>query len=203
MINEKIVTVSLKDLCDIADAVDGMMHDLDSGQRDHLRSGIDRVHLIVERWAVDETVLAGGCHPDHRCGLCHQDPELADWRVRRHQQADTTSSGRKDSADEEMSEPLQMGEEMTYIYQDEEFILEHISQLVVQVTHGDDRGYFGLSADRDPMYPYTWTPHDVDVHPGSIAPGSICSHSTPKAAVDALCRAMLNDNWREQVRGVS
>ena len=57
-----------------------------------------------------------------------------------------------------------MGEEMTYIYQDEEFILEHISQLVVQVTHGDDRGYFGLSADRDPTYPYTWTPHDVG-HP--------------------------------------
>ena len=203
MINEKIVTVSLRDLCDIADAVDGMMHDLDSGQRDHLRSGIDRVHLIVERWAVDETVLAGGCHPYHRCGLCHEDPELADWRLRWNQQADTTSSGRKDSAFEEMSESLQMDEEMTYIYQDEELILEHISQLVVQVTHGDDRGYFGLLADRDPTYPYTWTPHDVDIHPGGIAPGSIRSHSTPKSALDALCRAMLNDNWREQVRGVS
>ena len=111
MTEEKTVTVSLKDLCDIADAVDGMMHDLDSGQRDHLRSDIDRVHLIVERWTGDETVLAGGCHPDHRCPLCHEDPEFADWRVRWNQQADTTSSGRRDSADEEMPEPLQMGEE--------------------------------------------------------------------------------------------
>ena len=206
MTDEKTVTVSLKDLCDFADAVDGMMHDLHYGQRDYLRSDIDRVHLIVERWAVDETVLAGGCHPDHRCRLCRDDPEFAERRVRWNRQAGADSVARRDSEGEEppeMPEPLQLGRKLTYIYQDEEFILEHISQSVVQVTHRDDRRYFGLSADRDPTYPYTWTLHEVDVHPGGIAPGRICSHSTPKAALDALCRAMLNDNWREQVRGVS
>lgn len=207
MTDEKTVTVSLKDLCDIADAVDGMMHDLHYGQRDYLRSDIDRVHLIVERWAVDETVLAGGCHSDHRCSLCRDDPDLAERRARwNRRQAEADSLARRDAEGEEtpeMSEPLQLGRKLTYIYEDEEFVLQHISQSVVQVTHGDDRGYFGLAADWDPTYPYTWTPHDMDVHPGGIAPGRLCFHPTPKAALDALCYAMLNDNWREHVRGVS
>lgn len=101
MTDEKTVTVSLKDLCDFADAVDGMMHDLHYGQRDYLRSDIDRVHLIVERWAVDETVLAGGCHPDHRCRLCRDDPEFAERRVRWNRQAGADSVARRDSEGEE------------------------------------------------------------------------------------------------------
>ena len=194
MIDEKTVTVSLKDLCDIADAVDGMMHDLDNGQRDHLRLDIDRVHLIVERWAVDETVLAGGCHPDHRCRLCRDDPELAELRVRWNRQAEADSSARRDSEGEEtpeMSGPLQLGRGMTYIYDDEEFILEHISPSVVRVSHGGDTGYFGLAADRDPTYPYTWTGHDVDIHPGGIAPGSplFPLHTEGRVGRPVLCDA--------------
>ena len=205
---EKTVTVSLRDLCDFADAVDGMMHDLESDQRDRLRAGIDRVHLIVERLAVDETVLGGGCHPDHRCLLCHDNPELAEWMVGWNWQAGADSVARRDSEGEEtpeMSEPLQLGRKLTYTHEDEEFILEHISQSVVQVTHEDDRGYFGRSADRDSTYPYTWTGHDMDVQSEGIAHGRVYFnfHSTPKAALDALCCAMLNENWGEQGRGVS
>ena len=203
---EQTVTVSLEDLCDFADAVDGMMHDLESGQRDHLRRSVDRIHIIVERWAVDETVLGGGCHPDHGCRLCRDNPRLASQLVRWHRQAGTDSVARRDSEGEEtpeMSEPLQLGRKLTYTHEDEEFILEHISQSVVQVTYEDDRGYFGLSTERDPTYPYTWTSHDVDVHPGGIAPGRACSYSTPKAALDALCCAMLSDRWGEQGRSVT
>ena len=199
MTNEKTVTVSLKDLCDIADAVDGMMHGLDNGQWDHLSLDINRVHLIVDRWAVDETVLAGGCHPDHRCSLCHEDPELAEWLVRWNRQAEADSLARWDSELEGapgMPEPLQMGRKLTYIHDDEEFILEHISQTVVRVTHRENEGYFGLAVDWDPAYPYTWTGHDVDIHPGGIASEHLFSHSTPKAALDALCCAMLYDEFR-------
>ena len=205
---EQTVTVSLEDLCDFADAVDGMMHDLESGQRDHLRRSVDRIHIIVERWAVDETVLGGGCHPDHRCRLCRDNPRLASQLVRWHRQAGADSATRRDSEGEEtpeMSEPLQMGRKVTYTHEDEDFILEHISQSVVQVTHEDDRGYFGLSANRDSTYPYTWTGHDMDVQSEGIAYGRVYFnfHSTPKAALDALCCAMLNENWGEQGRGVS
>ena len=81
MTDEKTVPVSLKDLCDFADAVDGMMHDLHYGQRDYLRSDIDRVHLIVERWlwmrlcwpgAVTPTtgVVCVAMTPNSRSGGC-------------------------------------------------------------------------------------------------------------------------------------
>lgn len=58
MTHENTVSVSLKDLCDIADAVSTMMHDHDNGRTKYLESEIERTHLVVERWAVDETALA-------------------------------------------------------------------------------------------------------------------------------------------------
>ena len=205
MTYEKTVTVSLKDLCEIADAVSTMMHDLDNGKTKYLESGIDRIHLVVERWAVDETVLAGGCHPDHRCRLCHDFPDLAEWRVRRSQHANADLSVQRDSEGEatpEMPEPLRSGREMTYIYQGEEFTLEHVSQSVVQVTNRYGTGYFGLGADWDTTHPYTWTRHEGDVHPGGIARNRHPSYSTPKAALDTLCYAILNDVLRGPARRV-
>lgn len=208
MTHEKTVIVSLKDLCEIADAVSTMMHDLDNGKNKHLESEIEKIHLVVERWAVDETVLAGGCHPDHRCRLCHAFPGLAERRVRRNQEAEKVSLARRDTRGEEppdkseMPEPLQFGRKLTYSYEDEEFILEHISETVVQVTHPYDIGYFGLVADWDSTRPYTWTRDDWEVHPGGIARVRFHTHSTPKAALDTLCYAILDDVWREPARRV-
>ena len=52
-----MVNVPLRDLYSIADTVAGMMHDLDNGKRKYLDIDISNIHVITERWAVDETLL--------------------------------------------------------------------------------------------------------------------------------------------------
>ena len=205
MTHVNTVTVSLEDLWEVVDAVSTMMHVLDNGKTKYLELEIDRVHRVVESWAVDGTVLAGGCQPDHRCSLCHDFPDLAEWRVRRSQQANADLSAQRDSEGEatlEMSEPFLSGGEMTYIYQGEEFTLEHVSQSVVQVTNRYETGCFGLGADWDTTHPYTWTRQEGDVHPGDIARNRHSSYSTPRVALDTLCYAILNDVRRRPPRRV-
>ena len=71
MSEEKTVSVSLEDLCEIGDAMSTMMHDLDNGKLKHLEIEIRRIHEIVEKWVSDEEVL-GGCGHGHRCRVCQQ-----------------------------------------------------------------------------------------------------------------------------------
>ena len=66
-----IVTVRLKDLCRVADAMATMVHDLDNGKTKYLHIELDEIHDVVERWVADEDVLGGGCHT-HRCRLCEE-----------------------------------------------------------------------------------------------------------------------------------
>ena len=87
MNDEKTVAVSLRDLCDISAAVSGMMHDLDNDDMDHPYVRIDVIHVIVEGWVSDGAVLGGGCHPNHRCWLCTDDPGYFEWIRSRMQDA--------------------------------------------------------------------------------------------------------------------
>ena len=66
----EVVAVRQEDLCTIANAVGTMKHDLDNGKWKYLVREINRINDVVERWAIDESMLGGGCHDDHRCRLC-------------------------------------------------------------------------------------------------------------------------------------
>lgn len=68
---EKIVSIRLEDLCDIAEAVGTMMHDLDNGKRKYLVGEIHKIHEISEKWVSDEEIL-GGCGHEHRCRVCRE-----------------------------------------------------------------------------------------------------------------------------------
>ena len=71
MEGEKVVSVRPGDLCNIADAVGTIMHDLDNGKEKYLRMEVGRIHEVVEKWASDKEVLGGGCH-EHRCRFCEE-----------------------------------------------------------------------------------------------------------------------------------
>jgi len=95
MNEERTVAVSLRGLCDISIAVAGLMHDLDDDGLDHPYTDIEAIHGIVEEWAAVESVLAGGCHPDHRCRLCQHCPGYADWTRRRNRAKERMMPGRQ------------------------------------------------------------------------------------------------------------
>ena len=71
MCDEKMVSVSLEDLCEIGDAMSTMMHDLDNGKLRYLEIEIRKIHEIVEKWVSNEKVL-GSCGHKHRCRVCQQ-----------------------------------------------------------------------------------------------------------------------------------
>ena len=172
MLDEKTVTVSQKDLCGISLAVAGLMHDLDNDDLDHLYTDIDVVHAIVEEWAADEAVLAGGGHPDHRCRLCQDRPGYADWIRRRKWAVERVMPGMHpgDELTPGLSTRLEMGGTSTYNRWGDEFLLEHISEAVVRVTHCHETGYFGLSAtSHTSNHPYTRTRNDYEVDPTGIS----------------------------------
>ena len=71
MSEERVVSVRLNDLCNLADAVGTIIHDLDNGKRKYLHIEVNRIHEIVEKWVSDEEVLGSGCH-EHRCQICRE-----------------------------------------------------------------------------------------------------------------------------------
>ena len=193
MNERRFVTVPLRDLCDISLAVGRMMHDLDIGDLHRPYTDIEAVHAIVEEWASDEAVLGSGCHPDHRCRLCRSFPFLADWS-RRRQWAEEPAMARRYPGNEltsGLSSRLESGGTSTYTRGGVEFVLEHVSEAVVRVTHGRETGYFGLSTDPDASYPYTWTRIDHEMEAGGIGDRPLRRFATPKAALDSLCDTML------------
>lgn len=211
MSEENTVTVPLRDLCSIADAVSTMMHDLDNGKRKYLHAYIAEIHDITERWAMDETVLGGGCHPDHRCRLCRSFPVLTKSRTDRTQQTDAIPSepdDRQHPEPTEVSGPIvpaenkKMQEKTHYNYRDSVFILQPLSESVVRVTHRDQMGYFGFNRQWDPSQPYTRAGTATSVHDDGIE-GFAYSFSTPDAALTSLCDSMLRDQRREDARRIN
>ena len=200
MNEEEMVNVPLRDLYSIADTVAGMMHDLDNGKRKYLDIDISNIHVITERWAVDETLLGGGCHPDHRCRLCRSFPVLTETRTGRSRQTDDIPSEPDDRQDPEpaeessptvYSEDQDMKEKTHYKYQGAVFILDPLSESVVKVTHRDQTGYFGFNRKWDPSKPYTRAGTEIAVHEDGIE-GFVYSFSTPDAALKSLCDSMLS-----------
>ena len=106
MSDETKVRIPLQDLCRIAKTVAGMMHDLDNGKWKYLDIDISNIHVITERWAVDETMLGGGCHPDHRCRQCRSFPVLLETRTgwSRQTHTDAVPSEPDDQQDPEPAE---------------------------------------------------------------------------------------------------
>ena len=209
MSDEVKVRVPLRDLCSIAETVAGMMHDLDNGKWKHLDTDIGNIHVVTERWAADETVLGGDCHPDHRCRLCRDFPVLA--------QAGTTQSKQTDADlpdpdDQQGPEPAEvssptipaeekdMNEKTDYTYQGAVFILEALSESVVRVKHRDQVGYFGFNRNWDPSNPYTHTNYRGFVSDDGIEGMAILSFSSPDAALKSLCDSMLRNQRKDDAR---
>ena len=207
--DETKVRVPLQDLCSIAETVAGMMHDLDNGKRKYLDIDISNIHVITERWAEDETVLGGGCHPDHRCRLCRDFPVLTQTGTTRSQQTDAVPSAPADQQDPEPAElssptlPAEdkdMNEKTHYNYRDAVFILDPLSESVVKVTHRDQVGYFGFNRKWDPSRPYTRTDYRGSVYDDGIEGMSIFTYSSPDAALNSLCDSMLRYQRKEDAR---
>ena len=208
----EVVTVRQEDLCTIAKSVGTMKHDLDNGKMKDLVYEIERIHEVVERWATDEAVLGGGCHDDHRCRLCqeHSPPRMPPSA--RRQQSDASLPDHSDSlhSDEpEASGPairareLQVQERCHYYHEGAEFILDPLSDSVVRVTHREQTGYFEFNREWDPSRPYTQAMIDYLVHSDGIDGSIILSYSTPDAALDDLCDAMLADQLMEDSRRIN
>ena len=92
-----------------------------------------------------------------------------------------------------LSTRLEMGGTSTYNRWGDEFLLEHISEEVVRVTHCHETGYFGLRAESAISdRPYTRTGNDYEVELAGISGRHIFrSFATPKAALDSTCAMML------------
>ena len=192
----KIATVSLRDLCDTSIAVAGLMYDLDNDELDRPYTHIEAIHAIVEEWAADEKVLGVGCHPDHRCSLCQEYSDLAYWGRRHQFTGEWVMSGSHPGVEltAGLSSRLEMGGTVTYDCRGIEFLLEHVSEAVVRVTHCEETGYFGLSAESHTSdFPYTRTGDDCEVGPAGIG-GLHLFHSfaTPQAALDSTCAMLLD-----------
>ena len=205
----EFVPVRQEDLCTIAKAVGTMKHDLDNGKTTYLVQEVDRIHEVVERWAIDESVLGGGCHDDHRCRLCQEYSPLLVPRSARRLQADANQTDRGDSKhsdDPEVSgSVVRAGEPETqrrwhYNHQGAEFIPEPLSDSVVRVTHREQTGYFGVAKDWDAARPYTWTTFTSGA---DEVDGVIVSYSTPEAALDPLCGLLLNRQLKEDSRRIN
>ena len=205
----EVVAVRQEDLCTIAEAVGQMKHDLDNGKTKYMVQEIDKTHEVIERWATDESVLAGGCHDDHRCRLCQEYGTLPMPRPARRQKADASQPDRsvsQHSDGPEVSGPVvRVGESQTqerrhYNHEGAEFILEPLSDSVVRVTHREQTGYFGVAKDWEAARPYTWTTltsgaDEVD--------GGVVSYSTPEAALDPLCGLLLNKQHKEDSKRIN
>ena len=209
MSDETKVRVPLRDLCSIANTVAGMMNDLDNGKWKYLDIDTSNIHVITERWAEDETVLGGGCHPDHRCRLCRGFPVLTQTRTDRTRQTDSAPSDPDDQQDPEPAEvfsptiPVEdkdMNEKTHYNYQGAVFILDPLSESVVRVTHRDQVGYFGFNRKWDPSKPYTHSDYKGLVNDDGIEGMPIFSYSSPDAALKSLCDSMLRDQRKEDAR---
>ena len=209
---QEVVTVRQEDLCTIANAVGTMKHDLDNGKTRYLVQEIDKIHEVVERWAIDESVLGGSCHDDHRCRLCQESGPLPMARFARRQQAGANQPARgvlRYSDEPEVSGPvvhageLQLQERRRYYHEGAEFILEPLSDSVVRVTHREQTGYFGFNRKWDPSRPYTRCRIEAVVRSDGIDGSSIVSYSTPDDALDDLCHAMLDDQRVEDSRRIN
>ena len=100
-------------------------------------------------------------------------PSSADWS-RRRQWAEEPAMARRYPGNEltsGLSSRLESGGTSTYTRGGVEFVLEHVSEAVVRVTHGRETGYFGLSTDPDASYPYTWTRIDHEMEAEALETG--------------------------------
>ena len=73
-----------------------------------------------------------------------------------------------------------------------DFTLEYLSHSVIQVTHREHVGWFGINTDWDVLRPYAWTRHQSNVTNDGIH-GEILWAETPDEALDSLCISMLTD----------
>lgn len=90
-----------------------------------------------------------------------------------------------------------------YSYQDEEFILDPISNSVIRVTHGEQTGYFGLKKDWEAARPYTWISWESDAHEDGIAADFSYSYPVPEMALEDLCRVLLREQRKQDDKRIN
>ncbi len=78
---------------------------------------------------------------------------------------------------------------------DGEFILEPISDSLVEVTHRDQTGYFAINKEWDVAEAYTYATRKSRVDDDGII--GIFGYRTAQEALDMLCRSMLSAQRKE------
>ena len=94
-----------------------------------------------------------------------------------------------------------------------EFILQHMSDSLVRVTHRDQVGYIGINQNWDVGEPYSWTFMEGGTGPGgegiemTAKPdgihGSPFGEPTPEQALSLLCDVLLNMQRKEDSQRVN
>ena len=90
-----------------------------------------------------------------------------------------------------------------YSYEDEEFILDPISDSVVRVTHGEQTGYFGLKKDWEAARPYTWINWESDALEDGISASFSYSYPIAEMALEDLCRVLLRKQRKQDDKRIN
>ena len=90
-----------------------------------------------------------------------------------------------------------------YSYQDEEFILDPVSDSVIRVTHQEQTGYFGLKKDLEAARPYTWVNWEHDVQEDGISASFSYSYPTTEMALEDLCRVLLRAQRKQDDKRIN
>lgn len=90
-----------------------------------------------------------------------------------------------------------------YSYQDQEFILEPVSDSVTRVTYGEQTGYFGLKKDWEAARPYTRINRESGVHEDGISASFSYSYPTPEMALEDLCSLLLREQRKQDDKRIN
>ena len=90
-----------------------------------------------------------------------------------------------------------------YIYRDEEFILEPLSESVVRVTYQGQLGYVGLNRDWEADRPYTWINWEGDIHEDGISAGFSYTYPIPELALEDLCGLLLREQRKQDSQRIN
>ena len=82
-----------------------------------------------------------------------------------------------------------------------QFVLQRLSESLIEVTYRDQVGYLGLVKDFDAGKPYGWSPTRSGVSEDGLAYGM--HYSTPESALSDLCRIMLSNQRKEDSKRIN
>ena len=90
----------------------------------------------------------------------------------------------------------------TYHLDGADFTLEPVNDSVTKVTHRDQVGWIGISADWEAQQPYTWTTVPKWVGDDGIH-NPVFNADTPDGALMSLCRVLLIGQSKEDSKNIN